>query len=259
MNRYPFIVAALPEIKIGAKPEVSFKEVKELLSMNLIRKDMEKVNLLLKSVDLENIRSFWLGLPLNEWGTLNGKELEEALLVKDSFPPFLVEFLDRYDTTEERLHNFPSLYASLYRDLAPELSGFLKQYYHFERELRLILTALRAKKWGRDVVRELQFEDPHDPFIMQILVQKDSAEYVPPKEYEDLKELFMENSSDPLKLHRALSQYRFDRILEIEEGYSSFTIDRILGFLARLMIVEMWNQMNKEKGLSLIDDLSKNG
>ncbi|MBI4142664.1 thioredoxin domain-containing protein, partial [Candidatus Uhrbacteria bacterium] len=39
-----------------------------------------------------------------------------------------------------------------------------------------VLTALRAKQSGRDLAVELQFEDPKDPFVLQILSQKDSPE-----------------------------------------------------------------------------------
>jgi hypothetical protein len=259
MNKYPFITASFPEIQIGMKPEISFKEVKDLLAMNLLSCDVEKVSLLLRSVDLDNIKLFWLGLPLNDKGALSAKELEEALLVKDSLPSFVIDFLDRYETTEQRLHYFPALYAELYRGTGLKLTGFLRFYYQMEREIRLVLTALRAKQTGRDLLRELQFEDPSDPFVMQLLVQKDAAETIFPQEYEDLKGFFMENSSDPLKLYKKLLEYRFEKILEIEETYQSFTIDRILGFLARLMIVEMWDQLDFEKGRNLVDNLSKNG
>ena len=259
MNRYPFILSCFPEIEIGEKPELSFKEARDILALNLSRADLQKVNQLLLPIGLDNIKALWLGLPLNERGGMSGKELEEALLVRAPLPQFIIDFLDEYDTTEERLHHFSALYASLYQDVALKLKGFLGAYYQFEREMRLVLTALRAKKLGRDLARELQFEDVHDSFVMQILVQKDSAEYFPPQEYEDLKSLFVENSSEPMKLYRALLEYRFDRILEIEERYQQFTIDRILGFLARLMIVEMWDQLDRERGLGLVDDLSKNG
>jgi len=259
MNRYPFILASMPDIRVGAKSDLSFKEMQELLSMNLAQSDRKKVSQLLRLVDIDNVRAFWLGLPLNERGTMNAKELEEALLIKDFLPPFLIDFLGRYETTEQRLHEFPQLYAKLFEEMVSNSDGFIRTYYRIEREIRLVLVALRAKRAGRDLTRELRFEDLDDSFVMHILVQKDTPDYTPPEEYESLKEIFLENGEDPMKLHRALLQYRFDRILDLEEEHLSFSIDRILGFLARLMIVEMWDQLDREKGLTLVDDLSKNG
>lgn len=259
MNRYAFILASQPAIQIGVKPDVSFKEMEELLAMNLAASERKKVFELLQLVDIDNIKAFWLGLPLIERGTMSAKELEEALLVKDFLPSFVIDFLDRYETTEQRLHEFPQLYAKLYQEIASESEGFIRSYYQKEREIRLVLLALRAKKTGRDVVRELQFEDLTDPLVMQILAQKDASDYAPPQEYEKLKEIFLKYSKEPMKLHRELLQYRFDAILDLEDDYLSFSINRILGFLARFMIVDMWNQLNEEKGLDLIDDLSKSG
>lgn len=259
MNRYSFILASLPEIQIGAKPEISFKEMEDLLAMNLVPCDQRKVVQLLKLIDIDNVKAFWLSLPLNERGTMNAKELEEAILVKDFLASFLIDFLERYETTEQRLREFPQLYAKLYEEMAQESKGIVRSYYQMEREIRLVLLALRAKRLRRDLVRELQFEDLDDFFVMQILVQKDAPDYTPPQEYEDLKEIFVRYEIDPLRLHRELLQYRFDRILDLEEEYLSFSSDRILGFFARLMLVEMWNQLDREKGLTLIDDLSKNG
>jgi hypothetical protein len=259
MNRYPFIAASLPDIQIGSRPEISFKEMEDLLALNLMNWDRKKVEELLELVDIDNIKALWLGLPLHSAGSMNAKELEEAILVKDFLPSFVIEFLERYETTEQRLDHFPALYTGLYQQMDLASDDFIRSYYAFEREVRLVLAALRAKQMKRDLVLELQFEDTHDPFVMQILVQKDAPDYFPPQEYEALKDLFMENHLDPMKLYRSLLQYRFDKILEIEGQYQSFTIDRILGFLARLMMVEMWNQLDEQKGLSLIDDLSKNG
>lgn len=259
MNRYPFITASLPDIQVGTRPDVSFKDMQDLLALNLPDGDFEKVGQLLELIDIDNIKAFWLGLPLHSAGSMDAKELEEAILVKDFLPSFVIEFLERYETAELRLEHFPALYAGLYEKMASASDRFVRSYYALEREIRLVLTALRAKQLGRDLVLELQFEDVYDPFVMQILVQKDTEDYTPPQEYEALKDLFMENYQDPMKLYRSLLQYRFDKILELEEEFGSFAIDRILGFLSRLMIVEMWSQLDEQKGLDLVDDLSKNG
>jgi len=253
--QYYFIGTALPPLTLGAKPELSFKESKEMLAANLSASDMRKIDDLLWPVDLANIRALWMGLPMDEKGIYTPKELEEALLVREGLPEYLNEYLDRYDSVQDRIKYFPSLYASMYRDMQEREKGFLLKYYTMEREIRLVLTALRAKHFGKDVARELQFEDPHDPFVMDILAQKDSIDYTPPQEYEDLKELFLHNLSDPKRLHLALLEYRFKKI----ESNEPFSLDRILAYMVQLMIVESWESLDKEKGKALIEDLSKHG
>lgn len=257
MAHYYYITTALPPLDIGVKPEISFKELKDIVAANATKSDLEKVGYLLQLIDLSNIRSLWMGMPLDERGVYTPKELEEELLVRENLPEFLDNFLDLYDSPADRLRNFPSLYASFYRDMEQKMkSGFLRQYFIMEREIRLVLSALRAKRFGRDIVRELQFEDSSEPLVMDILAQKDAAEYTPPKEYEDLKALFLNYVADPKQLYRALLEYRFKKIVEMEEG-DYFSIDSILGYMARLLLVESWQGLKHEEGTALIDDMSK--
>lgn len=255
-GQYYFLVAAFPPLRLGMRPEISLKEAKDLCLLNLSREDFKKVQKLLQIIDLYNIRAFWLGLPLNENGNFAGKDLEEALLVRDGIPLYLSDFLDRYETTEERLRYFSSLYTSFYRE--EEISDFLIQYFKLEREMRLILAALRAKKFGRDIIRELQFEDPGDPLVADIFAQKDAPEYFPPADYEDLKAIFVENIGEPRKLEQALIEWQFEKIEELEEPYD-FSIDRVLNYLARLLLVESWEASNQETGMAELEQLSQYG
>ena len=254
MANYYFLITALPPLAIGKKPEISFSEMREMLDLNLTAADRKKIKTFLRPIDLYNIRALWMGFPLDERGNYTSKGLEEALLVRDWLPSYLAEYLDRYESTADRLRFFSSLYASLFRE--ENLDGFLLKYYRFEREIRLVLTALRSKKTGRDLTRELQFEDPYDSFVADILSQKDAAEYTPPKEYEDLKTVFMENSGSPEKLNRAILKYRFEKIEEMEEN-QDFTIDRVLNYLARLFIVESLEALDPEKGMDAVERLSQ--
>ncbi|MDE3045821.1 MAG: DUF2764 family protein [Verrucomicrobiota bacterium] len=255
--QYYFVAAALPPLSIGSKPEMSFQAFQELLNLNLTQADLKKVADLLRLIDLANMRALWMGLPLDERGNVSPKRLEEVILIRE-LPHYILDFLDRYETVEERLRYFSSLYASLFQEMAQKTDGFLRAYYTFEREVRLILTALRAKRMKRDVVREMQFEDPSDPLVMDILAQKDAAEYAPPQEYEDLKTLFLNHLSDPKALYRALLEYRFAKIEEMEEN-EPFSINHLLGYAARLLIVESWANLNQEQGIAIIEDLSKYG
>jgi len=46
---------------------------------------------------------------MNDKGTMSGKELEEALLVQDTLPPYLIDFLDRYECTYYCKYDYPIL------------------------------------------------------------------------------------------------------------------------------------------------------
>ncbi len=255
MSNYYFVIAALPPLEIGLRPELSFKGVREMLALNLSSSDFRQTNYLLGPIDLYNLRAFWLGLPLDDRGNYSdGKQLEEALLVREGLPGYVVDFLDRHESNEERLHNFSALFAEMYRVEPPHWAPFLHTYFSQEREIRLVLLALRAKEMKRDIVRELQFENFDDSLVAHILAQKDALDYVPPAEYEDLKALFIENKSDPHRLERALLKYRFEKIEDGEENHD-FTIGRILAYLARLLLVESVSRLDQEWGKKKLEEL----
>ena len=153
MAQYYFVVTSLPILSFDSQPDMTFEQFLDLLKLNLSSKDFAKIKTLLFLIDLINIRALWLGLPFDIRGNFSAKELEEALLTKEGLSSDLVEFLDRYDTSQERLKYFSSLYASFFARASQEEKGFLKKYFVFEREFRLILTGLRAKEMNRDPVR----------------------------------------------------------------------------------------------------------
>ena len=255
---YYFVATSLSPLSLKVEPENSFAEIKDDFKMNLSLQDLKSVHALLEPIDLYNVKALWLGEPLDERGTILGKELEEALLVRESLPEYVSDFLDSHDSDEERLRYFPSLVSSMY---AQKREGFLGEYFTFEREVACILSALRAKKLRKDLIQVFQFEDPTDPFIAQILAQKDGPEYVPPAEYEDLKTLFVENEQEPEKLADALAMYRFEKFGEWESR-EHFTMDRILAYAARLLLVEdtlSLSEKERQEAINIIESLSEYG
>lgn len=256
---YYFALLALPPLSMKIRPDLSFEELKELLSMNLSPEDRKQWEALRQRIDLYNIRAFWLGQPLDDRGNLNAKNLEEVLLIGDYLPIYFSDYLNRYETVSDRLAHFSELAALFYRDEEGRGKGFLLQYFWFERELMLILAALRAKQTGKDVMRELQFEDPSDPLVAYILAQKDAAEFTPPKEWDALKVLFADNSRNPKKLHRSILEYRFEKIEEMYQEYTPFSTDQILGYAAGFLVAEEWFSLDREQGHLAVESLSQYG
>lgn len=253
--RYYFVLPSLPSLSFQTRPELSFGELKDFLLLNLAPKDIEKFSFLLRPIDLYNTRALWLGMPLDDRGNFVAKDLEEALLNRDPFLPGLVDYLDRYETTTDRLRYFSSLFASLFREAELILDGFLRRYFQFEREVLLVLTALRAKQTGRQIVQEMQFEDSSDPLIAYILAQKDTPDFVPPQEFEILKALFVKYNHSPEVLNRAILQYRFEMIEEMEQE-APFSIDQILGYVARFLMVDGCFRLDHEQGNLAVEVLS---
>jgi len=256
MTKYFFLGAALPPLQIGVQPEISFHEFEHLLHDNLWTKDERQMAVIRRLYDLENMRSFWKKEKLDLHGNMDENELEEALLAKEGLPEYVVDYLDKYDSIDERLKHFPGLIARFFREEILKAKGFLREYLIFERSWRLVFAALRAKALKRDIINEMQFEDPDDDLVALILAQKDAKTFDPPEEFQGLKALFEAHQNQPYELYQALCAYRFNYISELL-GLDEFSQDKIMGYMAQLILVEKWMELDRKKGLEVIEQLMK--
>ncbi len=258
MSNYYYLTSALPRLEVGTAPEISLREFDTLLSENLTASDIEKTRILRRYYDIQNIRALWRKSEFDSLGNFDENSLDEALLTREGLPDYVYDFLDKYDETEARLRYFPTLVQTFFREEQENSSGFLHEYLTFEREWRLVFVGFRAKQLGRDLTAELQFEDPEDELVAQILAQRDVSHYEPPYRFEDLKPQFERHVDDPLGMHQALCNYRFDKIQEMFLG-DIFSLDRVLGYYAQLIIVERWQELDRQRGASLLQEMVKAG
>lgn len=254
MANYYYLGTLLPDLHIGEQPEIGFIEFNRLLKDNLNATDYAKTEALRSVYDIANLRAYWKGEPFTPAGNFTESELVEALATHSMLPKYIFDFIDKYPTNQERLRHFPELRALFFKETIPQATGFLKYYLTLERELRLIMVAFRAKKLDRDLFTELQYEDPNEDFIAQILAQKDAPNYEPPEKYEEIKVLFNQYYDDPIELQKALMEYYFGKIDE-KIKIELFSIDRILGYMIELILVERWQHMDKQRGLEIVDNI----
>ena len=253
MRNYYFLAASLPPLTLGEASEITFEELEHRLKLNLSKSDLQKTVILRRYIDLQNIRFLLLEESIDLRGNLSEKELDEALLIQDILPEYVFDFLEHFESKEDKIRNFSGLYARYFSEEIPKQSGFLANYLEFERDWRLVMLGLRAKKLRRDLVSELQFEDFSDPLVAHLLSQKDMEEYEPPQEYVELKELMHACAEDPWQQFVTFAAYRFRKIEDIA-GSPIFSMDWILGYIARLMIVEKYNELSEELGKTILEN-----
>jgi len=218
MANYYFLAPSLSPLKQGEWPDLTFEELIERFVINLTPVDFEKTKSIRRYIDFLNIRSRLLGDPIDPRGNLTEKELDDAILSESGLPDYFFAFMKQYPIPHERIRNMALLFSSFFQDEIERHSGFLHDYFKFEREWRLVLVALRAKKGGRDLAEELKYEDPTDPFVERILAQKETPSFDPPKRYVDLKKKFLSCGSDPWEYYKTFSEWRFNRIVELAKG-----------------------------------------
>ncbi|MEZ5315662.1 MAG: DUF2764 family protein [Chlamydiales bacterium] len=261
MTEYYFLASLLPPLEIGHRPELGFSDLKELLSMNLTQEDQGQVHRFLRLIDIENFRSYWAGETLDPRGNLNQEEIERALVnmqwsFEEDFPYFLQDYLTKYHTNEEKLRYFSFLLSQFFELNIKNEVGFLKEYYLFLKDLSLVIVGFRAKILGRNLAFELQYEDISNPIVSEILAQKDAKTYEPPFDYKELKSIFDNNKNSPESLHKMLMEYQCNKIIEFWGG-AVFNLDRILNYMARLILVERWLELDVQNGIEIIDTIER--
>jgi hypothetical protein len=249
---YYFLAASLPPLVLGEKPDFSFEELISRLDINLTKEDLQKTVVFRRFTDLNNIRMLFLEDAIDPRGNLNEKELDQALLLHDGLPDYVFDFLDQFESIAEKLRFFSGLISAYFAEEIAHEKGFLQNYLKFEREWRLIILAIRAKQLGRDITAELQFEDLKDPLVMDILAQRDATSYDPPADFVGLKEKYLSCGPDPWQQNKVVAQWRFQQIEELVEK-PLFSIDWILSYMAQLLIVEQWNDLDESKGKIILE------
>ena len=261
MANYYFLGTILPELSIDQPLEISFREFEQLLKENLSNSDLAKIKAIRNYYDIINLSAYWKKEPFDPLGNLDEAGMEEAIVTRTMLPSYVFDFLDRYESKESRLHHFAELLSEFFQSQSSEgqleYKGFLKFYVEMERERRLVLMALRAKTLNRDLLKELQYENPDEELIAQILAQKDAPHYVPPEKYTDLAQLYYKYQEDPLQLQKALIEYRIRKIEEYL-ALDLFSMERILGYMVQLTLLEKWHKLDQQKGKELINEMMRN-
>ena len=73
-----------------------------------------------------------------------------------------------------------------------------------------------------------------------------------PEEYKELKELIASCYGDPWLENRVFAEYRFKKIDEMSED-KLFTIDQVLAYMAKLLIIEYLLELDEERGKLILD------
>jgi hypothetical protein len=253
MRKYYFIGCLFPEISLKVKPDISFFEMENILDLNLLQKDKEKVKILRKYIDLKNLKRLWIESSIDYKGNLDEKGLDQVCLLEEFFEDFVFDFLKKYENKEDRIKNFSYLLYN-FINFHMKRDDFLSFYFKMKRDIKLILLLLRAKELNRDVELEMKFFDKKDFLVKFLLSQKDEKSLDVPKEYARVKEIFLKEKENPKNLHLNLLEFFFEKNREFLEK-RPFDIDQVLAYLANLIIVEDFLSLDENQGKIMTDNL----
>ena len=131
-----------------------------------------------------------------------------------------------------------SLDAEFYRTALASKNRFIAGYFGYDLDVRNCRVAYLNKALGRPEGQDLLVLDEDEP-----------------REFEDLEKVnAVLEGSDILERERGLDDIMWERIDELTL-MEVFTLDQILGFVAKLQIVARWLRLDPQTGRELFSQL----
>jgi len=251
--KYYFLISYLPEIQRDDK-KLKYG-LTDLLGekFHIAPKEWEEVELILLKGDILLIEKL-----------LSGKEEEEAEFTvysrefwKDQIkspkevPEWLTEFFESLPSQGFSQQNVDHLYRA-YFDYAIQKAStpFLRAYLTFERDLRNILAAVRARRQGTSPSDYLVGEGD----VVDLLGRSSAEDFGLSKDYPWIDRIL--EAKSPQDMEETVQQIVWETIDEMTE-HNQFEFDVVLAYLLKLQILERELGLSEEGGLEIVRKLEE--
>jgi hypothetical protein len=250
--KYYFLVAFLPELQ---RDDRKFKiGLTELISgqYDIPPEDMQEIKLILLGRDIFMVEKLLSGKAVKLDHSIYDVDFwQEQIKSPQEGPQFIIDYIGGLEPGKYGPQDADRLYGAYYEHvIAQSRYPFLKEYFRFERNLRNIIAALRArqKEWNlahylvgddewvsnleRSSVEDFGLSDEY-PWISNLL----STDY-PPQRQDLIEQIIWE-------------------YLETKVGNDPFHFNAILSYILKLEILEKKLSMSQEKGMNIVRRLEE--
>jgi hypothetical protein len=250
--KYYFLVSYLPDIHRDDK-KLKIR-LAELLSEKYLftDKDLAEIDLLLLQGDLLQIEQILSGKDREVEYSLYGKEFwKEQLKSHKEIPEFLQEALDLLSSEGltakglDRLHDAYFSYA-----IEATSSPLLKTFLSFQRDLRNVLVAVRARRKGLPPSEYLVGEGD----VVDILSRSSSEDFGLGQHYPWMDRLLA--AKEPSQIDEAVQAIVWETLDEMTQ-HLDFEFDVVLAYLLKLQILERNIAMSEDKGMEVVRQMEE--
>jgi hypothetical protein len=264
MTKYYYLVASFPVISLDRfNKNLDFESIFELIVRNLTPEDLRYFQFVLYPSDIKNLinsiaerRNLPPLYPMQSGiGTMALQSMKNINVLIEHLPAFLAaefegkrELLD--DMELEQLEN--QMLQSFYKAVSMLSDSFLKDYFRFDCDLRNILTACNARKFGFDPKPFLIGDNP----IKNNLTRSHAVDFGIGDDYpyiDNIQQLLEEGN--PIALEHYIDKLRWNYIDELT-SFSFFDRHVVFGYFIKLMMVKRWVDLEAaEDGARRLDKL----
>ncbi len=263
-RRYHYLIAGLPDLSFEEqKPPITVVEFCKQLFTHLHPEDYEQISLVLLNYDNKNLIHF---LKDNETEyTIAGNykavrfrdqvdRLNSILPEKDILPGYMVNLIKQHYDVESAINpdNYEMILAEgYYHHIMNIGSPFLKMMTEFDYNINNLLTAFQTGKYNLFLKGFIVGENSLAMHLKRI----GGRNLVSDSEFDFFNEIL--GYAGIQSYAEAERKYDILRWKMIDEAtfFENFSIDWLLGYLHKLLIIRRWSNLNHDSGIQRLREM----
>ncbi|MFW6019533.1 MAG: DUF2764 family protein [Bacteroidales bacterium] len=262
-NNYYYLISGLPDIQPEdtKTPISSIEEFKNYVSDHLYAEDRELLSFLFLPQDNKNLLKILTKEDVSDVtpGNYSTEFIEEELQGPLFLPSYMQKFIEHYYNEEEIFEglSWRDQLSRLYYEYINETvqNEFLRQWFHFEQIISNIEVAFAAKRHDISISNAVVGDTETIEALKKSNIKNDAVI----REIPYINKIILLCESDNLKDREiGIDRVKWDILNEMTTSYY-FTIENILAYMLKLMMLDRWNQLDPERGKEkikkLIEDL----
>jgi hypothetical protein len=250
--KYYFLVSYLPELQRDDK-KLKYR-LADLLAerFHIAQEDRDDVELILLQGDILQIERLLSGKETEVEFTLYGREFwKDQLKSPREVPGWLSEFFESLASEGFSPRGLDRLYQAYFEFAVQKaFNPFLRTYLNFDRDLRNILTAVRARRKGLPPFEYLVGEGD----LADALGRSSAEDFGLTNDYPWIDQVV--NAKTPQDLEETVQRIVWETIDEMIEP-NHFEFDVILAYLLKVQILERNLALSEEQGLDIVRRLAE--
>lgn len=264
-QNYYYLVAGLPDIILDdGKLSVTFGELMQEVSEQVDAPDRELLALMQLPFDCRNLVSV-IDKKENGFdsrGCFSREELLDGVKNPDALPSFMQEYIESVNEGKEL---FPGLAKEdqltwlFYEEVTGHNNTFIAEWFSFERDLRNVIAGINYRRQLEHI--EALGSEREKPVSAIVLGRNEIAEAVLRSSAPDfgighsvpwIEQILAASKGTLVEFEKAIDTLRWN-ILNDLTCFSYFSIETILAFVVKLIMVERWKSLDPEIGKERLD------
>jgi hypothetical protein len=255
-DRYHYLISGLPDLHLEQeKVWTTVTEFKKQLEFELHPEDYEQVKLVFLRKDHENLLEFLKSGTVDESNGANYSlqdykaqvDLFSAIIPQpDILPTYMADELREYsDDKDFNSVECSQELAESYHDYLMEHGGsFIREYTRLEYDIANLLTYLESRNHAMDPGEFLTGDSALTSHLREHLTKSMTK----PADFDLFTEIICYAELPSIvEKEMKYDQLRW-RLIDELLFFEAFTVDRVLGYLYQLMMIERWADLDEEKG-----------